>query len=176
MQGEKESLNVNNTKISASSSPAAVPSVGRREPERSDGDRSATEGGTVAANPDPEVVAQAKRRHFTAEYKLRILVAADEAKGSGGIGALLRREGLYSSLLATWRRERDAGVLEALTPQKRGPKSKRDPVAEENQQLRRETARLTEELRKAAIVIDIQKKVATLLGRPIMSADPEEKL
>jgi transposase len=93
------------------------------------------------------------------QYKQRILAAADDAKGSGGgIGALLRREGLYSSLLATWRRERDAGVLQALTPQKRGPKSKRDPVAEENQRLRRETARLTEELRKAAIVIDIQKK------------------
>jgi transposase-like protein len=149
--------------------------VGRREPERSEGDRSATEGKAVAANPDPEVVAQAKRRRFTAEYKLTILTAADQAKGSGGIGALLRREGLYSSLLATWRRERDAGVLQALAPQKRGPKSKRDPVAEENQQLRRETARLTEELRKAAIVIDIQKKVATLLGRPILAIDPEEK-
>jgi transposase-like protein len=87
----------------------------------------------------------------------------------------LRREGLYSSLLATWRREREAGVRQALSPQKRGPKSKRDPVAEENQQLRRETQRLTEELRKAEIVIDIQKKVATLLGRPLATVDPEEK-
>jgi transposase-like protein len=175
VQGEKESLNVNNKKISASSSPAALPSVGRREPERSEGDRSATEGKAGAVIPDPEVVAQAKRRRFTAEYKLTILTAADQAKGSGGIGALLRREGLYSSLLATWRRERDAGVLHTLAPRKRGPKSKRDPVAEENQQLRRESARLTEELRKAAIVIDIQKKVATLLGRPILAVDPEEK-
>ena len=175
MQGEKEFLNVNNNKISSSATPLVLPSVGRREPERSEGDRSATEGKTAATAPDPEVVAQAKRRRFTAEYKLRILTAADNAKGSGGIGALLRREGLYSSLLATWRRERNAGVLQALTPQKRGPKSKRDPVAEENQQLRRETARLTEELRKAAIVIDIQKKVATLLGRPIAAVDPEEK-
>jgi transposase-like protein len=175
VQGEKESLNVNNNKISTSSALAALASVGRREPERSEGDRSATEAKAVAANPDPEVMAQAKRRRFTAEYKLTVLTAADQAKGSGGIGALLRREGLYSSLLATWRRERDAGVLQALTPQKRGPKSKRDPLAEENQQLRRETARLTEELRKAAIVIDIQKKVATLLGRPILAVDPEEK-
>lgn len=174
MQGEKESLNVNNNRISTSS-PAALPSVGRREPERSEGDRSATEGKAGAVIPDPEVVAQAKRRRFTAEYKLTILTAADQAKGSGGIGALLRREGLYSSLLATWRRERDAGVLHTLAPRKRGPKSKRDPVAEENQQLRRESARLTEELRKAAIVIDIQKKVATLLGRPILAVDPEEK-
>jgi transposase len=103
------------------------------------------------------------------------LTAADQAKGTGGIGALLRREGLYSSLLATWRRERDAGVLQALTPQKRGPKSKRGPLAEENLQLRRETERLIEQLRKAEIVIDIQKKVATLLGRPILTSEPEEK-
>jgi transposase len=164
---------VNNNKVSGSSSPGVLPLVGRREPERSEGDRSASSGNT-AARPDPEVVAQAKRRRFTAEYKQRILAAADQAKGTGGIGALLRREGLYSSLLATWRRERDAGVLQALSPQKRGPKSKRDPVAEENQQLRRETQRLTEELRKAEIVIDIQKKVATLLGRPIVS-DHQEK-
>ena len=134
-----------------------------------------TTGGNTTAHPDPEVVAQAKRRRFTAEYKQRILTAADQAKGTGGIGALLRREGLYSSLLATWRRERDAGVLQALTPQKRGPKSKRDPLAEENLQLRRETQRLIEELRKAEIVIDIQKKVATLLGRPIPASEPEEK-
>ena len=120
-------------------------------------------------------MAQAKRRRFTAEYKQRILAAVDQAKGSSGIGALLRREGLYSSLLSTWRRERDTAALQALAPQKRGPKSKRDPIAEENQQLRRETLRLTEELRKAEIVIDIQKKVATLLGRPILTVDPEEK-
>ena len=164
-----------NNKVLASSSLAVLPAVGRREPERSEGDRSATAGNTAAPKPDPEVVAQAKRRRFTAEYKQRILAAADQAKGSGGIGALLRREGLYSSLLATWRRERDAGALQALAPQKRGPKSKRDPVAEENQQLRRETQRLTEELRKAEIVIDIQKKVATLLGRPIMTSDAKEK-
>src|SRR6185437_7743734 len=138
-------------------SPAALPSVGRREPERSEGDRSATGGGAGAdpkVHPDPEVVAQAKRRRFTAEYKQRILKESDEAKGSGGIGALLRREGLYSSLLATWRREREAGVLRALTPQKRGPKSKRDPVQEEIQRLQKDNARLTEQLRKAEIVID----------------------
>jgi transposase len=163
-----------NNQVLASSSPVVLPPVGRREPERSEGDRSTT-GGNTTARPDPEVVAQAKRRRFTAEYKQNILAAADHAKGSGGIGALLRREGLYSSLLATWRRERDAGVLQALAPQKRGPKSKRDPLAEEIQQLRRETQRLAEELRKAEIVIDIQKKVATLLGRPILASESEEK-
>jgi transposase len=156
-QGEKEISNLKNDKVVASSSSAALPPGGRREPELSEGDRSAT-GGNAAAYPDPEVAAQTQRRRFTAEYKQRILAETDHAKGSGSIGALLRREGLYSSLLATWRREREAGVRQALSPQKRGPESKRDPVAEENQQLRRETQRLTEELRKAEIVIDIQKK------------------
>jgi transposase len=163
---------VKNNQVTASSSPVVLAPAGRREPERSEGDRS-TAGANTTAHPDPEVVAQAKRRRFTAEYKQQILSAADKAKGTGGVGALLRREGLYSSLLATWRRERDAGVLQALTPQKRGPKSKRNPLAEENLQLRRETQRLIEELRKAEIVIDIQKKVATLLGRPILASDPQ---
>jgi transposase len=169
---------VNNNKGSVSSSPAVLPSVGRREPERSEDDRSAADGKTAAApesHPNPEVVAQAKRRRFTAEYKQRILAEADEAKNFGGVGALLRREGLYSSVLVTWRRERAAGILQGLSPQRRGPKSKRDPIAEEFQQLRRENQRLTEELRKADIVIDIQKKVAALLGRPILAPDPEEK-
>jgi len=150
-------------------SPAALPSVGRREPERSEGDRSATDGKAGAVpklHPDPEVVAQAKRRHFAAEYKQRILTEADQAKGCGGIGALLRREGLYSSLLATWRREREAGVLQALTPQKRGPKSKRDPIQEETAKLRRENERLTdiiEGLRSREPAIDILNAKKTSL-------------
>jgi len=88
---------------------------------------------------------------------------------------LCRREGLYSSLLAYWRREQANGILEALTPQKRGPKSKRNPLEEENQKLRRQNARLADDLRKAQIIIDVQKKVAALLGNPIPEQDPEEK-
>ena len=159
---------MNNHKVPVPS-PGALPSVGRREPERSEGDRSATDGKARTdsrVHPDPEVVAQAKRRRFTAEYKQRVLAESDQAKGSGGIGALLRREGLYSSLLATWRRERRSGVLQALTPQKRGPKSKRDPVQEEVQKLHKQNARLTDQLRKAAIIIDVQK-LGTLLGWPL---------
>ena len=126
--------------------------------------------------PDPEVVADAKRRTFTAEYKLRILAEADAAASRpGAIGALQRREGLYSSHLVTWRRERQTGILKGLTPHKRGPKSKRNPQEEEMQKLRRENQRLTEELRKAAIVIDVQKKVGALLGWPLPKADPEEQ-
>jgi transposase len=127
------------------------------------------------AHPNPEVVAQAQRRRFTADYKESILTQADRAKGSGGVGALLRREGLYSSLLTTWRRERAAGVRQALAPQTRGPKSKRDPIQEENQKLHKDNQRLTEQLRKAEIVIDVQKKVAALLGWPIATPDPDSK-
>src|SRR5467141_1044271 len=130
----------------------------------------------AASRPDPEVVAKAKRRTYTAEYKQRILQEAESAAATrGGLGALLRREGLYSSLLTYWRRERAKGVLEALTPQKRGPKSKHQPLEEENQKLRRQNARLTEDLRKAQIIIDVQKKVAALLGSPIPEPDPEDK-
>jgi transposase len=133
--------------------------------------------GVIAGHPDPEVVARAKRRIFTGEYKQRVLAEADQAKGEpGGIGALLRREGLYSSHLVTWRNERATGILQALTPQKRGPKSKRTPLDEENQKLRRENQHLSEELRKAEIVIDIQKKVAALLGRPLGTTDREPPL
>jgi transposase len=128
------------------------------------------------SRPDPEVVAKPKRRTYTAEYKQRILAEAEVAAAiPGGVGALLRREGLYSSLLAYWRRERADGIREALTPRKRGPKSKRHPLDEEIQKLRRQNARLTEDLRKAHIIIEVQKKVAALLGNPIPDQDPEEK-
>jgi transposase-like protein len=130
----------------------------------------------LASRPDPEVVAKPKRRTYTAEYKRGILQEAEVAAATrGGIGSLLRREGLYSSLLATWRRERANGILEALTPQTRGPKSKSHPMDEENQKLRRQNARLAEDLRKAHIIIDVQKKVAALLGHPIPEQDPEEE-
>ena len=163
-------------------SSTVLPAAERREDERSETDRSSAAGKTVAPppaalpRPNPEVIAGAKRRTFTAEYKLRILAEADAAATQpGAIGALQRREGLYSSHLVTWRRERQSGILKGLTPHKRGPKSKRSPQEEEIQQLRRDNQRLTEELRKAAIVIDVQKKVGALLGWPLPKADPEEK-
>ena len=153
----------------SSAAPTVLPAAERREAERSEVDRSAAVGKTVAAppRPDPEVVATAKRRSFTADYKQRILAEADAASAQpGAIGALLRREGLYSSHLVTWRRERQAGILKGLRPQRRGPKSKRSTMEEENQKLRRENRRLTEELRKAEIVIDVQKKWAHCWGGP----------
>src|SRR5450759_4458738 len=101
-----------NTKTSSPALPA----------ERSEDERNATGGDLgVVDRPNPEVVSSAKRRRFTAEYKRRVLAEADRAKDeAGGIGALLRREGLYSSHLVTWRQERAAGIVHALPPQKRG--------------------------------------------------------
>lgn len=165
-----------NTKSTKTFSPSLVANLG--EAERSEASPSGVGADQGAAGrPNPEVVARAKRRIFTGEYKQRVLAEADKAKEeSGGIGALLRREGLYSSHLVTWRHERAAGILHALTPQKRGPKSKRSPLDEENQKLRRENQHLGEELRKAEIVIDIQKKVAALLGRPLGTTDREPQL
>jgi transposase-like protein len=145
------------------------------EPQRSAAAAKAAANSRPVAPPDSEVVAKPKRRTFTAEYKQRILQEAEAAAATrGGLGALLRREGLYSSLLAYWRHEQAKGIREALTPQKRGPKSKRHPLEEENLKLQRQNARLTEDLRKAHIIIDVQKKVAALLGRAIPEADPEE--
>jgi len=173
---------VKNTGIT-SASPTVLPAAERREAERSEADRSAEAGKTVASEPpapprpDPEVIANAKRRSFTAEYKLGILAEADAATTQpGAIGALLRRESLYSSHLATWRRERRTGILKGLTPHKRGPKSKCNPQEEENQRLRKDNQRLTEQLRRAEIVIDVQKKVGALLGWPLPKADREETL
>lgn len=122
--------------------------------------------------PNTEVVAKAKRRLFTAEYKLRILRELDSSQGRGETGALLRREGLYSSHLTSWRRQRERGELDGLRPQKRGPKM--DPQAVELTKLERENERLRERLRQAELIMDVQKKVAQILGVPIEETKPEE--
>jgi|SRR5580704_12011917 transposase len=124
-----------------------------------------------APRPNPEVLARAKRRTYTGEYKQKVLAEADAARGSGEIGAVLRRHGLYSSHLTKWRQERESGILEGLTPQKRGPKSKVNPLSGEIQKLQRDNERLTDRLRKAEIVIDVQKKVAMLLGLPVVETE-----
>ena len=115
---------------------------------------------------DPEVIAKAKRRSFSAAYKAKILAEVEAAAGSGNIGEILRREGIYSSTLTGWRKERDAAIHSAFS-QKRGPEPKNNPFTAENEKLRRQNRRLEEELRKAEIIIDVQKKVAMLLGRPL---------
>jgi transposase-like protein len=112
---------------------------------------------------DPEVVPKAKRRQFTAKYKLRILEEADHCTERGQIGELLRREGLYSSHLSKWRQQRARGQLQGLTPKKRGRKGQ-DPSIAELALLRRENERLRAQLEQAEIIIDVQKKLARLLG------------
>jgi transposase-like protein len=115
--------------------------------------------------PNTEVIAKAKRKRFTAAEKLRILREVEACRGSGEIGALLRREGIYSSYLTTWRKQRESGELDGLAPQKRGPKP--DPQAIELAKLRRENARLQERLRQAELIISVQKKVAQMFGETL---------
>ena len=118
-----------------------------------------------AASVSPEFSARPRRRTFTARDKLRILAETDRAAEAGGIGAILRREGLYSPTLSDWRRQRDAGALHALVPGKRGPKvAAPNPLAADMALLRRNNADLTRRLARAEAVIDIQKKVTALLG------------
>jgi transposase len=115
---------------------------------------------------NPELAERAQRRIFSAREKLRILAAVDAAAGQpGAIGAILRREGLYSSTLSRWRQQRDAGVLVALTPAKRGPSAAvPNPQTAELLQLRRDNTRLQKRLKQAEAIISVQKKVAELLG------------
>ena len=125
---------------------------------------------------DPEVSDKAVRRQFTAKHKLSILRPADICAESGGIAALLRREGIYSSNLNTWRRQRDQGTLEALTPKQRGRKpSQHDLVTQENNQLRKENARLANRLKQAELIIDVQKKVSQILGITL-TTPPENEI
>ncbi len=124
---------------------------------------------------DPEVPEKAKRRRFDAAYKQRILEEADRLTGPGELGELLRREGLYSSHLTCWRRQRDEGSLAGLKPKRRGRKAKRkDPLTKELDKLHRENQRLAERLRQAEAIIDVQKKVSEMLGIPLASLDDGE--
>ena len=125
--------------------------------------------------PDSEVVARPRRRRFTAEYKRSILDQADAAQDTGAVGVLLRREGLYSSHLSTWKRQRKQGVIDALTPQKRGPKVVVSPLVKQNREQEAIIARLTKKLKNAELIIEVQKKVAALLGNPIPNIQIDEE-
>ena len=128
-------------------------------------------GAGVGGPSDPEVVEKARRRRFTPEYRLKVVRAAEACK-DGEIGALLRREGLYSSQLASWRRQREEGGLEGLRARKRGPKAKAvDPRVKK---LEQENARLLRKLKRADAIIAFQKKVHELLGIPLKPFESEE--
>lgn len=159
-------------------------------PERSEGTRSvpSRSGGSPTGEvrapadpveapppPDPEVPERPVRRHFTAGYKLGVLRAADAATKPGDIAALLRREGLYSSHLVTWRRQRDVGALGALAPKKRGPKAEPvNPLARRVAELEREKRGFERRLKQAELIIDFQKKVSEILGIPLKSPESDE--
>lgn len=124
------------------------------------------QGGEV--KPDPEVLEKPTRRRFTAEYKLRILREADACTESGCVGALLRREGLYSSHLTVWRRQREKGALDGLEPKKRGRKvTERNPLVPEVERLSRENEQVTKRLQQAELIIEVQKKVSQMLEIPL---------
>jgi transposase-like protein len=133
-----------------------------------EGARRATGDAASSASPaDPEVVATAKRRQFSGSERRRILAAADRCTKAGEIGALLRREGIYSSQLSTWRKQRAATERAALEPKQRGRKA--NPVIAESRradELTREVGRLRHQLAQAYTIIDVQKKLCTLLGLP----------
>ena len=132
-----------------------APSIGR------------TEEPVMICPPDPEVPEKKPRRKFTAQYKLSILEQAEACTKPGQLGVLLRREGLYSSYLSTWKRQKDEGLLEALSPKKRGRKEKpKNPLTQRVAELERENRRLKGKLKKAEIIIDVQKKISQILGIP----------
>ncbi len=130
-----------------------APSIGR------------TEEPGIMPPPDPEVPEKKARRKFTAQYKLRIIEEADTCTKSSQIGVLLRREGLFSSNLSTWRKQKEKGLLEALSPKKRGRKEKeKNPLTQRVARLERENERLRRKLKQAETIIDVQKKISEILG------------
>lgn len=135
---------------------------------------------SVQTNPDPEVLENKPRRKFTAKYKLDILRKADSCAEPGQIGTLLRREGLYSSNLTTWRRQRDQGLLDAMSPQKRGRRKQEiNPLSQEVARLQKDNERLRNKLKQAETIIEVQKKYPrswALLRIPTKGASDESSL
>ena len=157
-----------------------------REGERSEPDRNG--GATTAARvltapaaqaqdaPDPEVSEKAIRRRFSAKYKLKILREADACTKPGELGALLRREGLYYSILQRWRNQREKGELKELSARKRGKKSngKDETLVKENRKLRRENEQLKKRLKQAETIIEVQKKISEIMGIPLKADESGE--
>jgi transposase len=147
----------------------------RNEASRSEATNSESPPPTVTMKrPSQEVEQKPVRRKYTAEYKLKILKEADRCKDPGQIGALLRREGLYSSNLTAWRKQRDRGALDGLKGKKRGPKKEApNPLAGEVQRLSKENKRMEKRLKKAEAIIEFQKKIAEILEIPMKSPGSE---
>jgi transposase len=145
----------------------------RSEPKRAEGAATTAALAQPAEPPlvvagNSEVVAKASRRRFTVDYKLKILDQADACHQVGELGALLRREGLYSSSLALWRHQRQQGILTGLTPRVRGRKpNQQSQLVADNEQLKRQNQKLSKRLQQAEIIIEFQKKLAEALGIPL---------
>ena len=141
----------------------------RGEPQRSGGEPNGGANYRAADSPapDPEGLAKPQRRRFTPAYKARVVEEAQHCTESGELGALLRREGLYSSALTQWRRQYQSGALQGLKEAQRGRKRMRDPRDQELERLQRENERLNKKLGQAELIIEIPKKDAALLGNPL---------
>jgi len=165
-----------------SKSPAGINKIGmagpgfaegeRSEPERN-GDPATSAGSQAQEVPDPQVLERPQRRRFTVEYKAGIVREADACTEHGQIGALLRREGLYSSQLTQWRRAYREGALSALKDDKRGRKRTKHPLEKENERLKKANVCLERRLSQAEAVIDVQKKLSEILGVPLSSIENE---
>ncbi len=147
----------------------------RSEKSPTGGERPAGGGDQQVQRADPEVSEKPTRRRYSAEYKLKILRQADKCTKHGELGALLRREGLYSSHLKTWQKQREEGTLHGLAPKKRGRKAiPKNPLSDELQQIRRENEQLKHKLQQAETIIDVQKKLCGMLGTPQNTHDVTE--
>lgn len=158
----------NNPRIKLTTIDSSAPEPGDLEGARRATGKSPGSGGTRTSGhvaPDPEVAEKRSRRRFSAKYKLRILQEADNCTQPGQLGALLRRQGLYSSNLTTWKKQREQGMLSGLAPKKRGRKNKpSNPLADQLARLEKENRKLRLKLKHAEIIIDVQKKVSQMLG------------
>lgn len=124
--------------------------------------------------PNPEVIERPKRRTYTAEYKIRILKEVDAITETGEFGALLRREGLFRSYIATWRWQREKGELEALSSKKRGPKiTKSDSLSKIIEEKEKEIRKLQRRLKHAELIINFQKKISEIMGIPLKDIEIE---
>lgn len=160
-----------------------IPGGSRSGGERSDPEGREPPAATIGmvplegiVKPDPEVPAKAQRRRFSAQYKKKILEEANACKGSpGAMGALLRREGLYSSHLTTWHKQREKGELDGLVPKKRGRKAKPiNPLTRKVRELETENRRLQKQLDKAETIISFQKKLSEMLGISLDQKESDE--
>ena len=183
-EGGKERSHVDTLKFSRpvrSCKPGTPPSsasVGS-EGERSEPERTTDADDGRRGTPDPEVVQHPVRRRFTADYKRRILAEVDAAIDNRTVGRILRREGLYSSHLVSWRKARGEAERTALEPKKRGPKpSPKNPLQAENAKLKRENGQLNKKLRRAELIIDLQKKVSQILGitLPVLEESDDDEV